>query len=545
MLPAQRLATRLCVPSDNHLASWLRHFPFDHTLHLKMSPHAVPVTDEDSATYDDMPWARATDFENTVPMNGNDRQSWLGRHDDGDLHDLVCVGFGPASLAIAVALQDALEEGQPRLSTYRPKVRFLEKQHQFQWHAGMLLPGAKMQITFLKDLATMRNPRSHFTFLNYLHEKGRLVQFSNLGTFLPHRVEYEDYMKWAAGHFDEVVDYAHSVESVNIGEKDAKTGAVRAFMVTSKDHTTGQLSTLRAKNVVIAAGGKPNIPKCLPTNHPRIIHSSQYATTVHQLYPAGTQPRSVAVIGAGQSAAEVFNNIPSRFPGAKAHLLIRGAALRPSDDSPFVNEIFNPEKVDDVYSQEPGLRQAQLAKDKGTNYSVVRLELLEHIYETLYAYHVQYGTDETKWPQRILNHRVVSGVSDTEVDGLSAVKLHMQNNSGQFCARKESGVEELDVDLIVVASGYQRNAHEDMLKDLRHLMPEGDVPGKRWTVGRNYGVQFEDAAVTPDAGIWLQGCNEQTHGLADSLLSILANRAGEMVNNVFGQEAAQMPMEAR
>ncbi|KAI7214193.1 hypothetical protein KC365_g14012, partial [Hortaea werneckii] len=202
----------------------------------------------------------------------------------------------------------------------------------------------------------------------------------------------------------------------------------------------------------------------------------------------------------------------------------------------FVNEIFDPERVDDVFSQKPELRKEQLARDKSTNYAVVRLELLEHIYEMLYSYRVQYGNDETQWPQRILTHRSITGVSDSEVDGHPSVKLHLQNNSGDYCARKQSGVETLDVDLIVVASGYQRDSHEDMLQDLRHLMPEGDAPEKRWTVRRDYGVEFAEGAVSPDAGLWLQGCNEQTHGLADSLLSILANRSGEMVENLFGSK---------
>ncbi|KAI7543067.1 hydroxylase [Hortaea werneckii] len=502
-----------------------------------MSPHAVPVMDSsDTNSYDGPTWTRADEVETSAPANGVRKQNWLQRFGDDEVHDLVCVGFGPASLAIAVALHDAIEDGQPRLRTYSPKVRFLEKQQQFRWHAGMLLPGAKMQITFIKDLATFRNPRSHFTFLNYLHENGRLVQFANLGTFLPHRIEYEGYMGWAASHFDEVVDYSQSVQSVTVAEKNPQSGAIESFMVHSLDQMMGHTTTIKAKNVVIAAGGKPSIPKSLPANHPRIIHSSQYATTVHQLFPPGTQPRSVAVIGAGQSAAEVFNNIPSRFPAAKSYLCIRGGALRPSDDSPFVNEIFDPERVDDVFSQKPELRKEQLARDKSTNYAVVRLELLEHIYEMLYSYRVQYGNDETQWPQRILTHRSITGVSDSEVDGHPSVQLHLQNNSGDYCARKQSGVETLDVDLIVVASGYQRDSHEDMLQDLRHLMPEGDAPEKRWTVRRDYGVEFAEGAVSPDAGLWLQGCNEQTHGLADSLLSILANRSGEMVENLFGSK---------
>jgi L-ornithine N5-oxygenase len=37
----------------------------------------------------------------------------------------------------------------------------------------------------------------------------------------------------------------------------------------------------------------------------------------------------------------------------------------------------------------------------------------------------------------------------------------------------------------------------------------------------------------------LQGCNEKTHGLSDSLLSILAVRGGEMVESIFGGSECQ------
>ena len=463
-----------------------------------------------------------------VPSNGHangvSRRSLLKRYEDDEIHDLVCVGFGPASLAIAVAMHDVLRDRQPGLRTQQPKIRFLEKQAQFRWHAGMILSGTKMQITFIKDLATLRNPRSEFTFLNYLHEKGRLVQFTNLGTFLPQRIEYEDYMKWCASWFEDVVDYSQDVRSVEAGP--TLNGVVDHFQVVSRNWATGEFSTLKAKHVVIAAGGKPNIPKSLSLPHPRIIHSSQYATHVSELFPQGTAPQSVAVIGAGQSAAEVFDNIPSRFPEAKCHLLIRGSALRPSDDSPFVNEIFDPERVEDVYHQSPDVRARELHKDKGTNYSVVRLELLEHIYSMLYSYRIRYRSEE-EWPQQILTHRTVTGVEPCKGHGL---RLHIRNESGTYSAAKQSGNETLDVDLVVVASGYRRDAHEDMLRNIEHLR---STKSDRWTVTRDYGVEFADGKVQSDAGVWLQGCNEASHGLSDSLLSILAIRGGEMVNSIF------------
>lgn len=299
-----------------------------------MSPHVIELMYTDGAC--DAP--RALEALRT-DGNGSSQKalykSLLQRYGDEELHDLVCVGFGPASLAIAVALQDALETGEPSISTRSPKVRFLERQPRFAWHAGMLLPGTKMQITFIKDLATLNNPRSEFTFLNYLHRNGRLGSFTNLGTVHPLRIEYEDYLRWCAGHFEDVVDYNQSVESVDVGRTNPASGKVESFAVKCKDQHTGTLATLRTRHVVVAVGGTPNIPKCLRTAHPRVIHSSQYATSTSKMFPSGTAPRTVAVIGAGQSAAEVFHDIPHRFPGAKSYLLIRGSALRPSDDSPL------------------------------------------------------------------------------------------------------------------------------------------------------------------------------------------------------------------
>lgn len=201
----------------------------------------------------------------------------MKRYPDEELHDLVCVGFGPASLAIAVALYDALEAKDPTMKTHKPNVRFLERQQSFAWHAGMLLPGARLQISFIKDLATLRNPRSRFTFLNYLHKKDRLVSFTNLATFLPPRVEYNDYLCWCASHFLDVVDYDRTVQKVEPGSQDADDGAVQDFLVHSVDHS-GATSAVRAKCIVIAVGGRQNIPAPFDIDHPRIVHSSKLAS---------------------------------------------------------------------------------------------------------------------------------------------------------------------------------------------------------------------------------------------------------------------------
>lgn len=280
-------------------------------------------------------------------------RSALRRTSHDELHDLICVGFGPASLAIAVALHDMLSTTNPSLVpglTISPKVAFFERQSSFAWHAGMLVPGATMQISFIKDLATLRNPKSDFTFLNYLHRQKRLIHFSNQATFLPLRREYEDYLRWCAAWFADVVEYDQDVLDVTPVQTSRSGPKITSFLVRSRNGITGEITHCRARHVVIAVGGRPTLPKSL-RDHPRIFHSSQYARVIPSLlknihdtselqgaensHVFSPESLQIAVIGNGQSAAEIFNDLHSRCPEVKTSMLIKGAALRPSDDSPL------------------------------------------------------------------------------------------------------------------------------------------------------------------------------------------------------------------
>ncbi|KAL2018432.1 hypothetical protein VTK56DRAFT_851 [Thermocarpiscus australiensis] len=523
-----------------------------------MSPHSVNDMDHPAVQ-------NGTDDRDAEPESVNGaanaaaarafpKSPYLRPADADSVHDLVCVGFGPASLAIAVALHDAMEAGK---LTQPPKVLFLEKQAQFAWHAGMLLPGAKMQISFIKDLASLRDPRSNFTFLNYLHKNDRLVDFVNLSTFLPARAEYEDYLRWCAQHFGDVVRYHSEVLSVSPAEGQAP---LETFTVTARNVKAGVISTYRARNVIVAVGGQPSMPKHFPAHHSRIIHSSQYAQLVPQLLSDQLAPYRVAVIGAGQSAAEIFSNVQSLYPNSKTYMIMRSEFLKPSDDSPFVNSIFNPEFVDALYPKSSAYRANLLADARATNYGVVRLELIEHLYEIMYHQKRTLGADEKKWPHRILAGRDVVGVED------KADRLHVKVARLPVPGIQDGPLleeEGLDVDLVICATGYKRTAHVDMLKDTWHLLPEADAVDSgsraprndRWLVetpnvgsaqepstrvmevGRDYGVRFSAGAVAPGSGIWLQGCCEATHGLSDTLLSVLSTRSGEMVRSIFGVSA--------
>jgi len=103
----------------------------------------------------------------------SDRPERPDHHGGRRIHDVVGVGFGPSNLALAIALAEGAGDAGG------VSARFVERQPRFGWHRGMLLEDATMQISYLKDLVTLRDPRSRFSFLSYLHAHDRLPDFIN------------------------------------------------------------------------------------------------------------------------------------------------------------------------------------------------------------------------------------------------------------------------------------------------------------------------------------------------------------------------------
>ena len=160
--------------------------------------------------------------------------------------DVVGVGFGPSNLALAIAIHE--HNADPAVA--RPiSAEFVELKPEFGWHTGMLIPGATMQISFLKDLVTQRNPQSAFTFLSYLTERGRLTEFINYKTFFPTRLEFHDYLSWAADKVDATVRYGTRVTAI----RELDDGF-------ELELTGAHPGRLRARNVVIAGGLAPQLP---------------------------------------------------------------------------------------------------------------------------------------------------------------------------------------------------------------------------------------------------------------------------------------------
>jgi L-ornithine N5-oxygenase len=406
------------------------------------------------------------------------------------VHDLIGIGFGPSNIALAIALEEKRHAGRPL------DALFIERQLSFAWHPHMLLDQAHMQISFLKDLATLRNPTSRFTFINYLYEKGRLTDFANLKSFFPSRHEFNDYLSWAAEQFEDACAYGEDVFEVL---PEVQAGEVALLRVRSRNHA-GKLVERLARNLVVGIGGTANIPDGFRAlrNDPRVFHSSSYLQGIAQLPDA----RRVAVVGAGQSAAEIFMDLQGRPGAPQVDLVTRARSLRPADDSPFVNEIFNADFTDYTFSRSDEERAALLDEFWHTNYAVADLELIQQIYRTFYQQRVT-GGNRLRF---LRQHDIRNVAADSH-----GVHLTLWDRD----AGREHAVR---YDAVVLATGYAREHHKDLLSPLAAYLGN-------YTVDRHYRLQ-----TTPDfhPAIYLQGACEDSHGLSDTLLSVTSVRTGEI-----------------
>lgn len=412
------------------------------------------------------------------------------------IHDLIGIGFGPSNIALAITLEEKKQHG------FNVDAFFIEKQPGFAWHANMMLDNTHMQISFLKDLATMRNPSSYFTFINYLHQKQRLQDFINLKTFFPSRHEFNDYLAWAASHFNDRCAYGEEVLEV-LPEK--RNDEVALLRVRSRD-SDGVIHERLTRNLIVGVGGMPSIPGCFLSlkGDPRVFHSSAYLREIAQHGSA----KKIAVVGAGQSAAEIFMDLHNRAGAPHVDLIMRARAIKPSDDSPFVNEIFNADFTEFVFSRSDEDRVALLDEFWHTNYAAPDLVLIEQIFNAFYQQRVT-GNERHRFLRR---HEVVS--ANALPEGIQLV-LRDLNAGREHVAT---------YDAIVLATGYNRDHHKSLLKPLSPYMGE-------FAVDRQYCLQS-----TPNfrPAIFLQGACESSHGLSDTLLSVTAVRTDEIGQALLG-----------
>lgn len=413
--------------------------------------------------------------------------------------DVLAIGAGPANLALAVALEEST------WSDLAEHTLLLEQHPDIRWQRNLLLPWARSQVSFLKDLVTLRNPRSRFSFLNFLHERGRLDEFVNLATFNPYRWELSDYQQWVGNTLERVgVRYGARAERVEPRRDDVGTVVGWSVVLAGGD-------VVHCRDLVIGTGRDAHVPEVfagLPAR--RVVHSAEYCTRV-AAFPAGRPVRAV-VVGGAQSAAEMFMALHEDLPGCAPTLVLRSIGLQNYQSSKFVNELFFPSFVDEFYDAEPETRAQILDEMRLTNYAGVAPPFADELYSMLYR-------------QRMRGQQRSDVRPMTEVVGAreeaDEVVLDLRD-------RRTGKVESRSCDVVFLGTGYDQRMPR-MVRDLADRLGLADI-----AVSRRYRVDLGDSA---RGAIYLQGVNERTHGMADSLISVLAHRSQDIIDDMLDRRA--------
>ena len=415
--------------------------------------------------------------------------------------DLIGVGFGPSGIAVAAAIDDRAE------SVRSPAVnaRFYERSSSSAWHPDFVLDGSDINHHFLRDLATPRDPRSQYTFANYLKAKDRLYDFGLLGR-PPSRQEWSDYIKWVAGQLEKYAAYDDAVKNVS---PYLANGELIGFTVDTSR------SRVYTTNLVLSVGAQPFIPE--PFQRllgPRVFHTSEYLTRIRAL------PRTTGkflVIGAGQSAGEAIFDLRQQFPDARIAGVQRSSGFKLYDLGQFSNAVYSPPETDYFYDLPQNSKAAAFADTVRTNYSGLDLEISAALYRQMYE-------DRIAGSPRIVLHtrRRIAAVSPND-RGISIHVVDAYNGAS----------ETIEAEAIVLATGFRVRTMPDFMEKLRPLI-QTDESGEP-LVNRDYSVKF---APRSHAGLYLNGLCEHSHGIGDGQsFSMVALRADAILKSVLERKA--------
>lgn len=401
--------------------------------------------------------------------------------------DLVGAGIGPFNLSLAAQL-DSIPD---------IKARFFDKRPAFAWHPGMLLPGAEMQTSFLKDLVTGTNPTSPWSFLSYLVKHKRFYQFLNAEYEAVPRREFANYLEWVATGLKSL-RFDTRVEDVRFDD--------HHFRV----RTNGE--EVKTRNLSVAVGKQPSMPDWV-VNLPQNVffHNSVAAEKL-----GSVKARRIAVIGGGQSGAEIIDALLDTNPDASIYWISRRPNFEPLDATPFTNELFTPGYMDCFHGLPEPLRLShthrQMLASDGISASTLK-KLYRRLYERKLDHSAGGEGDISLCPHRDV---VAADYADSEI--------HLTMNNGF-----DQTTERVTVDALVLATGY-RFVLPEFLNSLHAPLAMNSLGDP--VLERDFSLVWDGPS---DNRIYVMNAGRHSHGIAEPQLSLAAWRSAVIANSILGR----------
>jgi len=414
-------------------------------------------------------------------------------------YDIVGIGLGPFNLGLAALCHDI-----PQLTT-----AFIEQKDHFDWHPGLLLPGARLQVPFYADLVTLVQPQSKFSWFSFLQARKRLFRFGVQDNIFPLRREYNEYGQWVAGQLKGIC-FGHRCEEVHYDDE------AQTYRVIVRDIKTNLQRTFHAKHLVIGIGTRPAWPSAVKKllraevpNQALIVHAADYLGHRETLL----HTTCVTVIGSGQSAAEVFQDLLSNGRAMNLDWFTRSPRFFPMETTPSAYEFASPDYRRYFYKLPIPMKEFILAGQDAL-YKGINGALLQSIYEQLY----ECALDQ---PDRHI--ALHPGMELMEVKGSGA------ESEGLLCVVRHQDTGQLTehaTGALVVATGYEP-APLDFLEGVRDricYLPSGQLDVD------------EEYAIAADRRIFVQNADLHSHGFASADLSFGPYRNAVILNAILGRD---------
>ena len=416
----------------------------------------------------------------------------MSTQDNGKIYDVAGIGVGPFNLGLA-----ALSEPVENLDCV-----FLDRRESFDWHPGMMLEPAHLQVPFMADLVTLADPTSPFSFLNFLKQTGRLYRFYIRENFYPLRAEYNQYCQWVAGQLESV---RFSTDVLDVTYDDG----VYRLSVQGPEGA----EVLRARKLVLGTGTSPYVPdSCagIVDAGGLVLHNADYLSRKSELQ----SKRSITIVGSGQSAAELYYELLQEIDvyGYQLNWVTRSGRFFPLEYTKLTLEMTSPEYVDYFHSL-PGEQRDSLIKSQKNLYKGINSDLIDDIYDLLYTKSLS-GMVDTQ----LHTHSSLTAAEWDATTGTHTLRLHHEEHGQGYSLESEA---------VVLATGYTYK-EPAFLAGIQDRIRR-DAKG-RFDVERNYGTGVEPGE------IFVQNAELHTHGFVTPDLGMAAYRNSCILREITGRE---------
>jgi lysine N6-hydroxylase len=411
-----------------------------------------------------------------------------------EIFDAIGVGIGPFNLSAATLLQPVKDI----------KSKFFDRAKSFVWHPGLLFTEATIQLSYLKDLVTLADPTSPYSFLSFLFAQRRLYRFINADFSRVTRMEFNQYLQWVCSLLPNL-EFNRSVLAVSDDDN--------SLMVHFDD------GVVRTKNIILGTGLTNIVPECAsPYLGSRVFHACHYMN--HDV----TRGQRVAVVGGGQTGAEIVHHLLSSEKALPARLswISRRPNFLPLDESPFTNELFTPHYSDYFFGLQPKEKKILLNEQKLAS-DGISPDLLERICRLFYEMEFLNGAGRVYalYP----NHEMVAMNSNR--DGYSlTIKDKLKDRN-----------ETMDVDIVILCTGaqYRRPKFLDPMTGKLNWGPDG------YSIREDYSIEWDGPR---NLNIYMQNGARHTRGVADPNLSLMAWRSATIINSMAKREVYDIKMSS-